>query len=143
MRARHLKNLKSVALQVTIFLLFVVGVSFFQTRHMASGQVNAFELEALNKDSGWVPPRSGGATSLIYFFAPWCGVCKLSMSNLNKLKLAMPSLTIQVVALDYETKDEVLEFVQGLGISVPVFYGNEDVRKAWRISAYPSYYVVD
>ena len=55
----------------------------------------------------------------------------------------MPDLNIQIIALDYESKDEVLEFVKGLGISVPVFYGNEDVRQAWSITAYPSYYVLD
>lgn len=55
----------------------------------------------------------------------------------------MPDLNIQIIALDYESKDDVLDFVKDLGISAPVFFGNEDVRKAWRITAYPSYYILD
>jgi len=143
LQGRFLKYFKSIALQVIIFAAFVSSMHYFQTRNMASGRAVAFRLSSLSGDSTTVPFNSEGKISLIYFFAPWCRVCKLSMSNLNKIQTDMPYVNIQVVALDYESKDDVLAFVQELGITAPVFYGAEDVRKAWRISAYPSYYVLD
>lgn len=140
---RYQKLLKSLLLQVIIVLAFVISLNYFQTRTMASGQAVKFELKALTEDAAWVPAGTGNNPSLIYFFAPWCRVCKLSMSNLSELRVRMPDVTIQVVALDYESKEEVLNFVSEVGISVPVYFGHEDVRRAWRINAYPSYYVLD
>ena len=143
MQRRYLRHLKSLALQVVIFAVFVFSMQYFQTRQMAVGRVAQFELLAISQDTVAIPSNNAGQISLIYFFAPWCRVCKLSMSNLNKIQGEMPDLNIQIIALDYESKEEVLEFVKGLGISVPVFFGNEDVRQAWSITAYPSYYVLD
>ena len=143
MQKRYFKHLKSIALQVVIFAVFVFSMQYFQTRQMASGRVAEFELLAISQDAMAIPSNAAGKISLIYFFAPWCRVCKLSMSNLNKIQGEMPDLNIQIIALDYESKDDVLDFVKDLGISAPVFFGNEDVRKAWRITAYPSYYILD
>lgn len=143
MQKRYLKHLKSIALQVVIFAAFVFSMQYFQTRQMASGRVAQFELLAISQDAMAIPSNAAGKVSLVYFFAPWCRVCKLSMSNLNKIQGEMPDLNIQIIALDYESKDDVLDFVKDLGISAPVFFGNEDVRKAWRITAYPSYYILD
>ncbi len=143
MQKHYLKHLKSIALQVVIFAVFVFSMQYFQTRQMASGRVAQFELLAISQDATAIPSNAAGKISLIYFFAPWCRVCKLSMSNLNKIQGEMPDLNIQIIALDYESNDDVLDFVKDLGISAPVFFGNEDVRKAWRITAYPSYYILD
>lgn len=140
---RYRKLLKSLLLQASIVLAFVMSLNYFQTRTMASGQAAKFELEALTEDTALVPAGTGNSLSLIYFFAPWCRVCKLSMANLNELRARMPDVTIQIVALDYESKEEVLNFVSEVKISAPVYYGHEDVRRAWRINAYPSYYVLD
>jgi thiol-disulfide isomerase/thioredoxin len=143
LRGRFVKHLKSIALQIVIFAVFVSSMHYFQTRHMASGRAVEFRLSGITEDAMSVPARSPGKISLIYFFAPWCRICKLSMSNLNKIQSDLPYVNIQVVALDYESKDDVLAFVRELGIAAPVFYGTEKVRDAWRISAYPSYYVLD
>ena len=143
MQKRYLKHLKSIALQVVILAVFVLSMQYIQSRQMASGRVAQFELLTISQDAMAIPSNAAGKISLIYFFAPWCRVCKLSMSNLNKIQGEMPDLNIQIIALDYESKDDVLDFVKDLGISAPVFFGNEDVRKAWRITAYPSYYILD
>lgn len=78
--------------------------------------------------------------SLIYFFAPWCSICKLSMGNLAYLEGKLP---VVAVALDYSDEQAVLDFVAGLDINVPVLLGNSAVAQAYKIKAFPTYYIIN
>jgi hypothetical protein len=51
---------------------------------------------------------------------------------------------IAAVALDYETPESIDEFVKEAGIDgLPVVKGSDEIRDQYKISAYPTYYVVD
>lgn len=78
--------------------------------------------------------------TLVYFFAPWCSVCRVSMPSLNLLPDAQ--LRVVAIALDWQTEGEVREFVTRSGYTGDVMLGNPDVARRWQIDAYPSYYVI-
>ncbi|WP_051222101.1 TlpA disulfide reductase family protein [Neptunomonas japonica] len=78
--------------------------------------------------------------SLIYFFAPWCSICKFSMSNLAHLEGKMP---VVAIALDYSDEQEVLDFITGLDIDVSVLLGGVAVAQAYKIKAFPTYYIIN
>jgi len=143
LKKRYIKHLKSIGLQLAVFGLIFMAISYFQTRQMLSGKPDRFELLNLSRETGLVPPNSDGRLSLVYFFAPWCGVCRLSMPNLNKIHSQHTEVQIQIIALDYESVDEVEKFAAELGLLPPIFLGGEDVRRAGGINAYPSYYVLN
>ena len=79
--------------------------------------------------------------TLIYFFAPWCTVCSVSMPGLTLL----PESEAQVVAvaLDWQSTEEVQQFIDRVGFEGTVLLGTDQVKSAYKIDAYPSYYVVD
>ncbi|NMP15298.1 TlpA disulfide reductase family protein [Thalassotalea sp. Y01] len=81
--------------------------------------------------------------SIIYFFAPWCSVCRFSMDNLQSLYQRNPDVNIVAVALDFKDKQEVQQFVERMGLEFPILLGNQQVKQAYKVSAYPSYYVLD
>jgi thiol-disulfide isomerase/thioredoxin len=143
LKRKYIKHLRSIGIQLAVFGMIFLAISYFQTRHMVSGKPDQFDLPNLGGETVLVPPNSDGRLKLVYFFAPWCGVCRLSMSNLNKIHTQHPEVRIQIVALDYESEDEVREFAADLGLLPPIFFGREDVRSAWGITAYPSYYFLN
>ncbi len=81
--------------------------------------------------------------TVVYFFAPWCSVCRVSISNLEMLYKYQPDIEIKAVALDYSNKAEVDEFAKNLDLTFPILLGNSNVKQAFKVTAYPSYYVID
>ena len=83
--------------------------------------------------------------ALVYFFAPWCRICAASADNLVRLRRwrAAEKLEIVAVALDWQSAEEVREYVERHELNVDVVLGGADVARDWRIQAFPSYYVLD
>ncbi len=80
--------------------------------------------------------------TVIYFFAPWCQVCHVSIGNLQSLYEKNEQLDVIAVALDFNNSDEVMEFTKQHQLTFPIALGNEKIKQAFSISAYPSYYVL-
>jgi thiol-disulfide isomerase/thioredoxin len=85
-----------------------------------------------------------GRPVLVYFFAPWCGVCAASAGNLARLaRWRAEGLHVVLVAMDYETVGEVTDYVHRHELGVPVLLGDAQTADAWRVAGYPTYYVLD
>ena len=82
-------------------------------------------------------------TTLIYFFAPWCNVCHISIENLENTFLRNENIDVIAVALDFTEQAEVIAFSKQHQLTFPIVYGNTKVKADFKITAYPSYYVLD
>lgn len=80
--------------------------------------------------------------TLIYFFAPWCGVCRVSMPGLNTLP-DNHRVRVVAIALDYASHEEVARFIDEVGFKQEVLLGNAALRAQFNVQGYPSYYVAD
>lgn len=134
--------IKILLQQIVLILAVLIGMNYLQGRKSISGVSPPAQLVDLKNVAFEFPAKDTNKVKIVYFFAPWCGVCRLSMGNLNVIQDYMPNVTVQVVALDYESQEEVSQFVQDLNIRVPVAFGSESVRNTWRIEAYPLYFVL-
>ncbi len=143
MKQVFIKPIKAVLIHLALISLVIGGMNYWKTRNLASGSSPKSQLIDLAGQPAFVPDVREGQISLVYFFAPWCGVCKLSMGNLNEIRRQMPDLNIQIVALDYESKEDVIRFIHENRIEPDVYLGNEFTGRAWGVSAYPSYFIVD
>lgn len=83
-----------------------------------------------------------GKKTVIYFFAPWCTVCRYSMPNLEKL-YREGSINAVAIALDYQSLEDISTFTADLDLSMPILLGNLNTASNYRISAYPTYYVIN
>lgn len=136
------KKFKSLVMNVLVFLALVFAVEYWQSRNMTRG---ALPDPLLNAS---LPTVAGGTRSLwnqekmtvIYVFAPWCGVCRASGSNIDRLP---DSFHKAALALSWEQEADVERFVQDTGLKVPVLMGREAVEGALQIGAYPSYLILD
>jgi hypothetical protein len=133
-----LTSVKQIAILMAIFAV----ISSWQTRAMPKGKAPVVSVTALDGESFEIPNTQTPKITLIYFFAPWCAVCRASMRNLDAVREWVPALAVHAVALDYESTESVLNFVREVGVTSPVAFGHSEVREAWKISGYPSYVII-
>lgn len=157
-RARLRRWLRDLVLVVIIFS----GVSWWQVRRLVppgdlapelTGAVDLPDVAgpvlraaaAGDQASPAVLASLRGKKILVYFFAPWCQVCRLSAGNLQSIEGWFgPDVAVLAVALDYSKVSEVTAFVSETGLpSTAVVLGSEAIQSAYRVEAYPTYYVID
>lgn len=135
-------------LDLALILAMVWGISAWQTKDLLPTSDNTkaptFELPALD---GNIYRLTGtqAKTTLVYFFAPWCSICHLSISNLEKLRQLRTSaeLSIILIALNWRDLAEVKQFVAEHQLTVPVLLGTPNLAAAYQITGFPTYYVLD
>jgi len=107
--------------------------------------------EALAKQDIWLKTLDNktialtniNKTTVVYFFAPWCEICHVSISNLQSLYEKNEHINVIAVALDYIDKKEVSEFTSQHQLTFPIALGSEQVKSQFKVKGYPSYYVID
>lgn len=81
-----------------------------------------------------------GKVILVNFFAAFCGPCRREIPELVRLRaeVSRDDLEIIGIAIDENIKDAE-KFVKSMGINgaYPVFYGGEEIARAYRVDAIP------
>lgn len=133
----------SLAFDVVLLMLVFVLVNAWQTSDLPDDEYTpALEmawLDDMRADSVLV----AGETGVVYFFAPWCSVCRHSIDNLDQLVASGKLSWARVVALEYGSLDEVREFIRQTGVHLPVLLGSQQTTRDWQIQVFPTYFVID
>jgi thiol-disulfide isomerase/thioredoxin len=133
--------------ELVVFVVVIAGVHLYRTQDMlnASGEPapDLYLPSLVGSQSGLPPPPD--RTTLVYFFAPWCTWCAASAHNIRKLRdiRGEEELTVFLVALSYETVEEVEAYVERHELDVPVLLGTRNTAVDWGVRAFPTYYIVD
>ncbi|CCQ09588.1 putative heme-binding protein [Pseudoalteromonas luteoviolacea B = ATCC 29581] len=137
--------MKSFFHYLAILAVFLV-VSWWQTRGLLSTENSPapyFSLPTLQQPELRFSIKAlQGKKTVLYFFAPWCAVCRYSMPNLEK-RYRDGSINAVAIALDYQSIAEVEAFTRDLGLSMPVLLGSNNTTSDYRINGFPTYYVVN
>lgn len=124
-------------------MLVMWGIHAWQTRDLPFGEAapsTVLNLLASSELATAIKPDDAG---VVYFFAPWCGVCKHSIGNLDQQVLDGDIGWATAIALDFADQAEVVAFVAETGIGLPVMLGSDQTAKDWNIRAFPTYFVID
>ncbi len=138
----------SYLLQACFFIAIYIAIQIWQTRNLLpdNGEVRAPEFSLVGVD-GKVYQSSdlAGKPTVIYFFAPWCKICHYSIPNLQALRESTPieELNIIVIALDWQSKQEISQYVVEHGLTMPVLFGTAETMDDYKIEAFPTYYVLN
>ncbi len=145
--------LRSFAIQAIIFFSAFLLLSMLRETSMLSTDKSLDEVIIANSDISidlvptlmdeTVSLNAQGKTTVLYFFAPWCQICHVSIGNLQSLFQKNQQLNVIAIALDFTSKNEVKNFTNKHQLTFPVALGNEAIKQAFEISGYPSYYVLN
>ncbi len=128
----------------SILILIFLAVSAWQNRNLLGEGESVAEgnqvLISLDGETTIMQP-DGEKPTVVYFFAPWCHICKASIGNLEYVDSSR--FHVLRIALDYESEQEVREFVADAGIDAPVYLGNDALQAKYNITGFPTYYLLD
>lgn len=133
---------------ILIYGLILYGVYSWQTRHLivADGTepIPTFLANTLD-GSTFSSENLLGKRHLVYFFATWCAACNMSMSNLNALfdRADDENLGVILIALHYESIEEIADYVARHNVQMPVILGTPRMARDFRIESFPTYYVIN
>ena len=116
---------KRYAIQVVLFLGMVLAINFWQSRGVPDQVVAPQELMRLNSIEREFIPSPTKQLQLVYFFAPWCTVCKYSIANVRSVGKLFSQLDVSYIGLDFESISEVQKFSGEQNLGSNVFLGNE------------------
>jgi len=133
----------ALAFDVAAIGVVFLAVHAWQTRDLPVNEAAPFTHLAQLDGSGSRNAVATGQVGIVYFFAPWCRVCRVSIGNLDDLVAGGSVAWGTLVALDYADADEVREFVDRTSVTLPVLLGDAGTARAWSIQAFPTYYVID
>ena len=133
----------ALSFDLCALMLVLWGLHAWQTRDLPIGEL-AMPTELPELASGTILPAvRPGAAGVIYFFAPWCSICRHSISNLDEQVRDGSLDWASAIALDYGNEAEVAEFVNDTGIDLPVLLGSNQTAADWEIRGFPTYFVID
>lgn len=123
----------SLMFMLAAVLICPVNAAFGQDKATSLRPIHTYEL--LDKLAA-----NHGKVILVNFFAAFCGPCRREIPELIKMRKDIPEedLLIIGIAIDQNIR-EADSFVKSMGImdAYPVFYGGEELARAYRINAIP------
>ena len=127
---------------LAIFAVVLGGISLWQGRNLlpAGDPAPAIQLTDL-EGSPIELAELRGKKVLLYFWAPWCGVCKVVTPNLRWLARST-GVEVVSIASAYEDLASVLD-ADPEGFSNLALLGGDDAARAFSVRAYPTFYVLD
>ena len=133
----------SLAIDVVLIITAFLLINMWQTRNLPDDDhtppLELAWLDDMRADSVMV----SGQVGVVYFFAPWCFYCRSSIDNLDELVSSGKLGWARVVALEYESLDEVREFIKETAVQLPVLLGGPKTTSDWQIRGFPTYFVID
>ena len=135
---------RRIALEVGFIALAFFLVTRWQTRALLSDGQPAPRFELSDLDGNVVRLSDlNGKTTLVHFWATWCGVCRREFGSLNALYDGLDDDEALITIVDSTNQAEVKAFARDHGLRYPVLLGTPAVRDAYRIQAFPTNYFVD
>jgi len=136
---------RSLIIQALVFFVIFNAVSLLRETSMLSSSEGVMpkihQVETIMGDN--IELAANGKKTIVYFFAPWCQICNLSIDNLQEVYQKTPDLNVIAVALDYVDADEIKAFTSNHQLTFPIAMGNESIKSDFKVQGYPSYYVLD
>ncbi|AQQ01780.1 heme-binding protein [Pseudoalteromonas aliena] len=141
-----MKILRSAFINISLAILVFYLVSTFKERNLLqtnNAPAPYFNLPLLNQPTERISiAQLEGKTTVVYFFAPWCAICRYSMPNLEAV-LESSNINAIGIALDYRSPQEASNVVADLNLTMPILLDERCTQSNYKISVLPTYYIIN
>ena len=141
-----MKKVKSVLVNLVLLVVVFFAVTAYQQRNLLAidnSPAPYFNLSLANDSEQRINiAMLKDKTTVVYFFAPWCTICRYSMPNLEAV-IEDSNINAIGIALDYRSPQEVSDFVADLNLTMPILLGDRHTQSNYKISAFPTYYIIN
>jgi thiol-disulfide isomerase/thioredoxin len=139
---RKAKTLRGYAFEIVMVCLVVGAIFAFQQRNMlpSDGSVMLPDTQFVTLSGNTRMLLANDKPTLVYIFAPWCSICRLSINNLDSLD--PNKVNVVRIAVDYQHTEELSEFVRDVGVQGDVLLGNRQTMQDFKVTAFPSIYIL-
>lgn len=127
----------------TVMICLVIGAVFaFQQRNMlpSDGSVSLPDTQFVTLSGQTIPLLAKDKPTLVYIFAPWCTICRISINNLDSLN--SDKVNVVRIGVDYQYIEELTHFVDEVGVKGEILLGNNQTIRDFQVTAYPSIYIL-
>jgi peroxiredoxin len=133
------------AMDLSVFALIFLAIMAFQTRHLLESGVPAPEFTLRTVDGEVVRLADlEGKPTLLYFWAPWCGVCKVQSPTLSSFpKSRGEHVDVYGIVVDYGSVDELKAYIEREQIEYPVLLGTWEAAQYYKVGSFPTLYFLD
>lgn len=83
-----------------------------------------------------------GKKVLLNFSTINCGYCKLALEHFNQEDYQL-SNKINGIYINYDKKTDVLEYINKIEVPFPVLADGKELAKLYRVSVYPTFFLID
>jgi thiol-disulfide isomerase/thioredoxin len=144
-RPRPRRRWRRLALEIALVGVVIAAIGWWQTRRHARGAVPALTLQALGGGSMALREQLVERPTLLAFFAPWCGVCKVTSPNVRWIRARFGDrVRVVSIAADYEHPGQVRAYAAAHGVAPPILLDpTGEAARAFGVTAYPSFFFVD
>ena len=134
------KKYLRVSGQMFLLILFVTGLHYWQSRNMVHGPAPRI-IDRLLTGEAFDLAAQPGEVTYIYFWAPWCPVCKLQDSSIDAIARDYRVITIASWA---DNKKEVIEYMGQRKLDFPVIVDEQGEWAAlYGVKAVPAGFYMD
>jgi peroxiredoxin len=140
-------NTSTPAMSMLLSLAMLAGgvISFAAAAAEVSAPAPAFSLPRLQAEGTVTLQEQRGRVVLLDFWASWCGPCRESLPQYQKLYDEFPRADFEVVAVSLdEDIEEALDFLKQYPLRYLVLHDPEGgVATAYALKGMPSSYLID
>lgn len=129
------------AILVVLILVVMLGIDFLRAPQ-APASFGSQPLQTISNQSLTLNQQSQQGPLLVYFWATWCGVCKMTTPSVARL--AEEGENVLTVALRSGDNATLERYLQGKDIQMPVVNdARGDLSAQWDIGVTPTFVIID
>lgn len=134
---------KDYGAAIALLIALVWGWSILNpSKPSISGAAPDFTVQTLDGKSMSLSELRG-RTTVINFWATWCGPCKSEIPEFSAFAREHPEVTVIGLAVDSGDERSVSPFVERLSIPYPIALAPASLKRSYDVSVLPTTIVVD
>jgi thiol-disulfide isomerase/thioredoxin len=129
-------DLKKISLYVVVLVIISIGISLFRSLDHRTPELPFEGFSTYDRKPTALPNTN--KAKILYFWADWCGICKLNFIPINNTISFIPNSVEFIAIEDNETKESLSSTLASYEANYPHFRADSQILSKWNVKAFPT-----